>query len=87
MEDEGKELPCGEFISLEDIMACCCDDGADPPDIIRLLSGIPFIIAAAVLLELDRMLELLFAGFRFCDFLTVSRTGPQAGQAGSLHFR
>ena len=51
----------------------------------------PFIIAFAVLFAVvdDRMLMLVFEPdeFRFCDFLTVSRTGPQAGQAESLHFR
>ena len=74
-------------MSLDGIIDRCWDEGAVLAwlelGIIRLFSAKPFIIE--LLFEPDRMLGL--EEFLFCDFLTVSLTGPQAGQAESLHFR
>ena len=88
MDEDWNVLLWAVFMSLDDIIDRCWDDGAVVVwlelDIIRLLlSDIPFIME--LLFEAGRMLG--FEEFLFCDFLTVSRTGPQAGQAESLHLR
>ena len=83
---ELNEFPCGDDMSF-DIMECCCDCELD--DIpIRLLSDVLFIalVINALLFPDCCLMRELWPAF-LCDLRTVSRTGPQAGHAGSLHLR
>jgi hypothetical protein len=88
---EGKDpLPRCEDMSLDGIIGCWCDDDDDGGIDVDIIWRCPSDILLGIELPLlaPRIWELwLLDWFLDCDFRTVSRTGPQAGHAGSLHLR
>jgi hypothetical protein len=81
--DDEYDPPGGDIMSFEGIIECSGGEGPEMPR--PLLSPRGFIIG---LLPVEVRMRLFWPDwFLLWDFRTVSRTGPHAGQAGSLHFR
>ena len=74
--------PIGGTGGASIIPRCCCEgfeeDGKEEP--LTMLADSPFLVRTVCA-------EALLLGILDCDLRTVSRTGPQARQLGSLHLR